>query len=186
MPTRSRPGPRASTGRPGRTSQMRTMTRRGSRSVGPMFQRSSVPGRKFSTTTSAVAASRRNRSWPSARAQVERDALAAAALDRPEQRVRAPSSSVDERPDLAHEVAAAGLLDLDDLGALLAEQAGAERRGDAGAEVEDAQPRERAVTAHSPALLALHRVHPAFALRAVDRARARSAVLITNWWSMKW
>ena len=42
------------------------------------------------------------------RAQVERDALAAAALDGPEQRVRRPIVAVarDERPDLAHEVAA--------------------------------------------------------------------------------
>ena len=68
------------------------------------------------------------------RAQVERHALAPAAFDRPEQRV-----AVDERPDLAHEVAAARLLDLDDFGALLAEQSRAERCGDPRAEVEDAQ-----------------------------------------------
>ena len=81
-------------------------------------------------------------------AQIEGHALAAAALDRPEQRVltaRATSVGVgvDERADGAHEVAALGLLDLDDLGALLAEQPGAERCGDARAEVEHTQTCER-------------------------------------------
>ena len=71
-------------------------------------------------------------------AQVERDALAAAALDGPEQRV-----AVLERTDLAHEVARAGLLDLDDLGTHLAELSRAERRGDARTEIEHAQPFER-------------------------------------------
>ena len=101
-----------------------------------------------------------------------------------------PSSlaGVDERADLAHEVAAARLLDLDDLGALLAEQPRAERRGDARAEIEDAQPGERTgstgpparagcscFTASMPALLA-----------RLDLRRARSGVFDTNWCSMKW
>ena len=60
-------------------------------------------------------------------------------LDRPEERV-----AVDERTDLAHEVAGAGLFDLDDVGALLAEEPGAERGGDAGAQVEHPQALERA------------------------------------------
>ena len=70
-------------------------------------------------------------------AQVEGHALAAPALDGPEQRV-----AVVERADLAHEVARPGLLDLDDLGPLLAQQAGAERGRDPGPEVEDPQPVE--------------------------------------------
>ena len=49
---------------------------------------------------------------------------------------------VDERPDRAHEVAAAGQLDLDDLRAEVAEQRGRERRRDAGADVEDAKTRQ--------------------------------------------
>ena len=171
MPTRSRPGPRRVRAvlAEHRDAHRRRAAGRGR--SGPMFHCSSVPGRKFSTTTSAVAASRRNRSWPSARAQVERDALAAAALDRPEQRVRAVVAGVDERTDLAHEVAAARLLDLDDLGALLAEQARAERRGDARAEVEDAQARER--TAHcSPA-----RARPARASTASMPPALRASTL---------
>ena len=107
-----------------------------------MFHCSSVPGRKFSTTTSAVAASRRYSVLTVGCPQVERHALAAASFDRPEQRVRAVVG-VDERTDLAHEVAAARLLDLDDLRALLAEEPGAERRGDPCAEVEDAHTGER-------------------------------------------
>ena len=89
------------------------------------------------------------------RAQVEGDALAAAAFDRPEQRV-----TVDERADLAHEVAAARLFDLDDLGALLAEQPGAERRRDARAQIEDARSARRADRSRT-ALFLLHRVHAA-------------------------
>ena len=126
-----------------------------------MFHRSSVPGRKFSTTTSAVAASRRNRSWPSGCAQVERDALAAAALDRPEQRVRPSSSPSTNGPISRMKSPRAGLLDLDDLGALLAEQPGAERRGDARAEVEDPEAGERSRHQARPACSALHRVHAA-------------------------
>ena len=76
------------------------------------------------------------------RAQVERDALAAAALDRPEQRVR-PSSLSTNGPISRMKSPRAGLLDLDDLGALLAEQPGAERRRDARAEIEHPQPGER-------------------------------------------
>ena len=92
------------------------------------------------------------------RAQVERDALAAAPFDRPEQRVRTVVA-VDERADLAHEVAAARLLDLDDLRALLAEQAGAERRGDARAEVEDADA-VRASDRHARGIVTRARVSP--------------------------
>ena len=71
-------------------------------------------------------------------AQVEGHALAPAPLDGPEQRV-----PVDEGPDLAHEVATARLLDLDDLRALLAEETRTERRCDARAQIEDAKALER-------------------------------------------
>ena len=71
-------------------------------------------------------------------AQVARHALPAPALHGPEQRV-----AVDEGPDGAHEVATAWVLDLDDLGPLLAEDAGAEGGGDAGAHVDDADAFER-------------------------------------------
>ena len=79
----------------------------------------------------------------------------------------------------------AGLLDLDDLGALLAEQARAERCGDAGAEIEDPEPGER--SRHQPCA-------PACSARTASmppsrRASVRlsaSAVLLTNWWTMKW
>ena len=92
------------------------------------------------------------------RAQVEGDALAAAALDRPEQGV-----AVDERPDLAHEVAAARLFDLDDLRPLLTEQACAERRGDSRSQIEDPDALER--TGHEQlftvGLVPSYRIHAA-------------------------
>src|SRR5262249_23221510 len=53
------------------------------------------------------------------------------------------TGGVHERTDLAHEVAPAGLLDLDDLGAHLAQQTGAERRRDARPQVQDSHPLER-------------------------------------------
>ena len=123
-------------------------------------------------------------------AQVERHALASAAFDRPEERVLAVVARVDERTELAHEVAAARLLDLDDVGALFAEQARAERRGDARAEVEDAQARERAAQrsacgrrAVSPCSRLTASMPPC--LRASTFASA-VGVFDTNWWSMKW
>ena len=105
-------------------------------------------------------------------AQVERHALAAAPFNGPEQRV-----TVDEGPDLAHEVAAARLLDLDDLRALLAEQARAERRCDARAQIEDAQALER--TGHDRPCSFLTASMPP-ALRASTLARA-VGVFDTNW-----
>src|ERR1700694_276876 len=66
MPTRSRPG-RAEYGPSWPKLLIRTVISRGSRSPGATCHFSSVPGRKFSTTTSAVDARRRKRSWPSAR-----------------------------------------------------------------------------------------------------------------------
>src|SRR6266545_7277274 len=59
-------------------------------------------------------------------------------LDRPEEGV-----AVDEGPDRPHEVALLRQLDLDDVGAQVAQERGRERRADAGAQVEDAKPAER-------------------------------------------
>ena len=151
---------------------------------GAMFHCSSVPGPEVLDDDVGGRREPAEQVLALGRAQVERDALAAAALDRPEQRV----AVVDERPDLAHEVAAARLLDLDDLGALLAEQAGAERRGDARARGRGrGGPSSGPVTTCSSrsALFLLHRVHAA-GLARFDLGRARSACSSTNWWSMKW
>ena len=118
------------------------------------------------------------------RAEVERHAAPPSPLDRPEERV----ALFGEGSDLAHEVAGAGLFDLDHLGTLLAEQTRAERRGDARAEVEDPEARERSghvdVDADSPACSALTASMPP-ARRASVRPVA-SAVLLTNWCTMKW
>ena len=76
-------------------------------------------------------------------AQVESYALAAPAFDRPPERV-----VVEIWADRAHEVATAGLLHLDHLGAELAEQAGAEGGGDPGPYVENQSPGEREVVGH--------------------------------------
>ncbi len=111
-------------------------------------------------------------------AQVERHALATTPFDRPEQRI-----PVDEGPDLAHEVAGTRLFDLDDLRALLAEQTGAERGGDARPEVEDAHARERLGHARPCCSRFTASIPPA--LRALVRASA-VGVFDTNWCSMKW
>ncbi|GIU89888.1 MAG: hypothetical protein KatS3mg010_0987 [Acidimicrobiia bacterium] len=113
-------------------------------------------------------------------AQVDRHALAAAPLDRPEERV-GPVVRLDERTDLAHEVAAARLLDLHDLGALFPEERRAERRGDPRAEIEDADAGER--SAHSAPCSRFTAAMP-----PCRRASTRSSavgVLETNWWSAK-
>ena len=67
-------------------------------------------------------------------AQIERDRLLVAPLHRPPQR----RAALVERPDAAHEVAGPRQLDLDDLGAEIAEQGRRERRRDPRADVEDA------------------------------------------------
>ena len=76
-------------------------------------------------------------------AQVAGDAAASPPLHRPEQRV-----VVDEGPDVAHEVAGAGVLDLDHLGAQLSEQPRAERRRDAGPHVDHPEPLEGPADGH--------------------------------------
>ena len=73
-------------------------------------------------------------------AQIDRASLPAATFDGPEQRMaRAVVFGVDERTDLAHEVARPGQFDLDHLGSHLAEQSGAERGGDARADIDHPQ-----------------------------------------------
>src|SRR5690606_20772165 len=105
-------------------------------------------------------------------------------------------AGLGERAHAAHEVAAAGLLDLDHLGALLAEQRRAERGGDPRAEVEDAQalegpphgrhPQPCFLVGSSPASRS---AKPSFievrCLRA-SRAFRAVAVLWVKWWAMKW
>src|SRR5207245_9513821 len=85
-------------------------------------------------------------------AQIARDALATAPLDRPEERVGRGVRVVvrcGKRPDRPHEVSPSGLLDLDDLSPELAQQPGAERRGDARAGVDDPHTFERALLVDS-------------------------------------
>src|SRR5262249_10235296 len=75
--------------------------------------------------------------------EVERDALAASPLHRPEQRVALATGGVHEPTELAHEVAPARLLDLDDLGAHPPQQTGAERPRAARPKAQASPPPER-------------------------------------------
>ena len=77
-------------------------------------------------------------------AQVAGDAAAPPPLDGPGQRVVRLPLDGDEGPHGAHEVAAAGQLDLDHVRTELAQQAGAERRRNPGAHVDDADAVQRA------------------------------------------
>ena len=140
MPTRSRPGPRRVRARPGRTSRCARSRAAGRRRPGRCSTARACPAGSSRRRRRRSPRAGGRRSWPSG---VRRSSVT---LLRPRPSTAqnseyCPSSAVDERTDLAHEVAAARLLDLDDLGALLAEQSRAERRGDAGAEVEHAEAR---------------------------------------------
>ena len=77
-------------------------------------------------------------------AQVEGDRLLVALLREPGIAVAA----LARRAELAQRVAEAGLLDLDDLGAELAEDGGGERPGDEGREVDDSDAVERQRCGH--------------------------------------
>jgi hypothetical protein len=102
------------------------------------FQPSSVPGRKFSTTISARAASARDR-LAVRRAQVHgRRALVARLHVPPERR-----AVLDEAP-LAQRITDSRRLDLDDVGAEFGEDLRAEGTGDQRAHFEDADPCKRA------------------------------------------
>ena len=136
-------------------------------------------------------------------AQIEGDRLAAPALDGPKQRVGVVApvprgrlvAGVGEGADGAHGIAGAGLFDLDDLGALLAEDAGAERGGDPSAHVEHPQPGQRLThpgarssgrwAAYSSRCSAKTSFIDDFCMR---RSSAPSAVsvLCIQWWAMKW
>ena len=90
---------------------------------GPRFHFSSVPGRKFSVRTSLCLTSSSSSSWPFSVAQVERAALLVPRLDGPPER----AALVARLPPLAERVGLARRLDLDDLGAHVAEQPAGER-----------------------------------------------------------
>ena len=99
-----------------------------------MPHRSSVPGLKFSSTTSTCAASRRTTLAAALVAQVDRDRPLVARDRRPPE-----AAPVVEHAPPAHRVAGPGRLDLDHVGAEVAEQLARERAGDERAELEDAQ-----------------------------------------------
>ena len=142
---RSRARPRAA--RSARTrrrapARRRDCRRRGSRSRGP--NRASVPGLKFSSTTSHDAAMRRATSRPLRVAQVDRDRALVARDRRPPQ-----APAVDPHAVAPHDVAGSGRLDLDDVGAEIAEQLARERPRDERTEFEHAQAGQRGLT-HGP------------------------------------
>ncbi len=91
-----------------------------------------VPGRKFSSTTSAEAISRSQDFLPFGRLQVQGEALLVAVDGEEVRRLAA-----HERRPAARVVALAGLLDLDHLGAHVAQRHGAEGPGEHAGEVDD-------------------------------------------------
>src|SRR6185312_10717821 len=116
---------------------------------------------------------------PAFAGQIERDAFLVACFRQPHQRVAAFGVG----PEPAQRVAGAGRLDLDHLGAELAQNGGAMRAGDESAEIEDADSLERSHAgclslsdaleqAHQPGVLKL-RLKPATAADSVSRATAR-------------
>ena len=119
---------------------MRTITRRGlarDRSLQPRPQPSSVPGLKFSTTTSQRERDRAGDVAALRPAQVDRDQPLVAEDARGIERLAAEVLAHG-----AHGVAV-GRLDLDDLGAEVGEQAPAERAGDRRAHLQHAHAGQR-------------------------------------------
>ena len=93
---------------------MRSMTSPGLSSCScsqPMPHSSSLPGLKFSTTTSASAASRLTAAWPSALRRSDRQGALVAGLHLPPDR-----GSVPEKPPFPERIAGSLGLDLDDVG----------------------------------------------------------------------
>ena len=88
-----------------------------------------IPGRKFSSTTSASAASRRTSSQPAGSREVDGDRALAGVL-------LAEVGALGPLAELPGDVAL-GRLDLDDVGAEVGEHAAGERAGEDTAEVED-------------------------------------------------
>ena len=112
------------------------------RSRGP--SRASVPGLKFSSTTSQRARDATRDVTAARVAQVDRDRTLVAGDRRPPE-----APAVDADAVAAHDVAGAGRLDLDDVGAEIAEQLARERPRDERAELEHAQAGQRGVR-HGP------------------------------------
>ena len=126
--------------------EMRTITSRGSSSPGREAPALEGAGPEVLDDHVAVGGQPAEQVLALGVAQVEGDAAPSASLDRPEQRVagRRRRRSATNGPISRMKSPRPRLLDLDDLGALLAQQPRAERRGDAGAQVEDADALERA------------------------------------------
>ena len=101
-------------------------------------------------------------------------------------RIAAPfcAGILDERTQVTQWVAPLGLLDLDDLGPLLAEDPRAERCRDTCAEIEDPESLQRASHHVSRCSANTSFIEP-FCLRASSAPRA-VAVLCIQWWAWKW
>ena len=95
-------------------------------------QRSSVPGRKFSISTSAVGDQALHHLGPGGVAEVERDRALVAGEHRPPQRHAVLAGAVG-----ADRVALGGVLDLDHVRAEVGEHGGGQRAGEEGGGVED-------------------------------------------------
>ena len=106
----------------------------------PQFHFSSVPGRKFSMTTSDFRTKSLKRLWPSG---CRRSSVMAFLL-RPMTGHHTEGCAARLRAPMAHGIALAGRLDLDDLGAHVAEQLPAEGTCDERAELEHSKVGERA------------------------------------------
>ena len=104
----------------------------------PRFQCSSVPGLKFSTTTSARDASVRTSAWPSACRRSMCDGFLVPRLDVPPER-----RAVPEQTPVAERVSGAGRFDLDHVGAEVPQQPATERAGDQLTELEDPNAAQR-------------------------------------------
>ena len=101
-------------------------------------QRASVPGRKFSSTTSQPAGDAPRRFLPARFTQIDRDRALVASDRRPPQ-----AATVDPHAVAPHDVTDFGRLDLDDLGAEVTQHLARERPRDERAELQDACSRER-------------------------------------------
>ena len=113
-----------------------------------MPHRASVPGLKFSRTTSQPRRDATHRVLPARIAQVDGDRPLVARDRRPPE-----AATVDAHAVAPHDVADAGRFDLDHVGAEVAEQLPGERAGDERAELEDAHACERRAAGVSDVLV---------------------------------
>ena len=129
--------PRAGLAEPGDVHEHERRVRRGERRRSRCPSARACPGLKFSSTTSTCAGevARRRRARARSRRSIATDRLLRAIAGH--QRLR---PSIEHAPP-PHRVAGPGRLDLDHLGAEIAEQLTGERAGDERAELEDAQAR---------------------------------------------